>query len=56
MRDQICEILDDFSETISDKVLTPAAKHLMDIDRHSVPIDRKRADEFHSTTAKLLYL
>ena len=56
MRDQICEVLDDFSESIAGNVSTPAAKHLMDVDPNSVPLYKTKADEFHSTTAKLLYL
>ena len=56
MRDQICEVLDDFSESIAGNVSTPAAKHLMDVDPNSVPLYKAKADEFHSTTAKLLYL
>ena len=56
MRDQVCEILDDFSEDISGSATTPAAKHLIEICDNSIPLDKKRSDEFHSTTAKLLYL
>ena len=56
MRDQVCEILDDCSEGIQSTVRTPAAKHLTDIDTNSTQLEKKRADEFHSTTAKLLYL
>ena len=56
MRDQICEIIGDFSETIEGKVSSPASKHLMHTNVDSPPLHGDRADEFHSVTAKLLYL
>ena len=56
MRDQICEIIQDFSETIEGRVSSPASKYLMDINADSPPLSSRLADEFHSVTAKLLYL
>ena len=56
MRDQIREILLDFSEPIAGEVVTPAAKHLMMLDNNATPLVKKQQEEFHSTTAKLLYL
>ena len=56
MRDQICEIIQDFSQKIEGRVSSPASKYLMDVNANSTPLPEHQADEFHSVTAKLLYL
>ena len=56
MRDQLCEILQDFSEDIQGEVTSPAAKHLMDVNDNGVLLSESKRSEFHSTVAKLLYI
>ena len=56
MRDQIYEILQDFSEEIEGVATSPAAKHLMDVNTDGKKLGKKQKEEFHSTVAKLLYL
>ena len=56
MRGYIEEILDDFPEELGQKVNTPAATHLFDIDkkRTLLPLDMKEL--YHQTVAKLLWV
>ena len=56
MSAQIEEILEDFSEDIDEVVTTPATKKLMNVDEESPLLNEEKSAEFHSTTAKLLYL
>ena len=56
MNDQINEIINDFSEDITGTVSTPATRTLMDVNDQSTKLCDVRAAEFHSLTAKLLYL
>ena len=56
MRDQICEIIDSFSEDIGGTVSTPAQKTLMEVNPLAEKLSPEKGDIFHSTVAKLLYL
>ena len=56
MRDQVSEIIQDFSEIISGSVSTPANRFLMDVNESEPTLNKSRSEEFHSTVAKLLYL
>ena len=56
MRDQVSEIIQDFSEIISGSVSTPANRFLMNINESEPTLNKTRSKEFHSTVAKLLYL
>ena len=50
------EIVDEFPEDLSGKTSkTPAANHLFDVNPEPEFLDRKRADIFHWTVAKLLW-
>ena len=60
MHDYIKSVLKEFpyqeelKKTKSPK--TPAAEHLFQIDPDAVPLDKEKADVFHTTVAKLLFL
>ena len=56
MRDQIHELLDDFSGSIPNQASTPAGKHLMDVREENALLSPDRSEEFHSTVAKILNL
>ena len=56
MRDQVSDILQDFSGELSGSVSSPATRTLMDVNDDDEPLNVSKADEFHSTVAKLLYL
>ena len=56
MREQIKEILKDFSEDLGASVGTPAARHLMDVNDNAELLSTRKRELFHSTVAKLLYL
>ena len=56
MRDQVSEIIQDFSVEVQGKVATPATRSLMHVSEDSITLDNYMSDEFHSTVAKLLYL
>ena len=60
MHDYVKSVLKEFpyqeelKKTKSPK--TPAAEHLFQIDPDAVPLDKEKADVFHTTVAKLLFL
>ena len=56
MKDQIEEIINGFSEDVSYKVTTPATRNLMNVNESAESLSDEKAAEFHTTTAKLLYL
>ena len=56
MRDQINELINFFDDNISGTVASPANKNLMNVDPDSKLLCSKKRENFHSTTAKLLYL
>ena len=55
MRDQVSEIIQDFSENISGSVSTPANRFLMDVNESEPTLSKARSEEFHSTVAKYYY-
>ena len=56
MRDQVSEIIQDFSGNVNLSPSSPAARNLMNVNENSELLDKDKGDEFHSTVAKLLYL
>ena len=56
MRDQVSEILQDFSGNITGSASSPANRSLMNFDEESHLLNTALSDEYHSTVAKLLYL
>ena len=56
MRDQVSEILQDFSGDIKGSPSSPASRTLMNTNENSELLDKGMGDEYHSTVAKLLYL
>ena len=56
MKTQIEEAISSFSEDIEGVVSSPTAKHLFLVDDDCPKLDKKKAEIFHSVTAKLLYL
>ena len=56
MRDQVSEIIQEFSENLSGTVSSPAKRTLMDVNDEDELLNISKADEFHSVVAKLLYL
>ena len=56
MRDQVSEILQDFTGNIKTSPSTPAGNGLMNVNESSPSLAKQRAHEFHSTVAKLQYL
>jgi len=56
MKDQILEALDMFGEEVDMRVTSPAPRHLFDVDDNCEKLSSRKADIFHSVTAKLLYI
>lgn len=57
MKDQLREAIEAFDDTIEGIVTSPAAKYLFDTrEGESKLLDEKKQENFHSVTAKLLYL
>ncbi len=56
MLDYVEKIIDDFPEVISSPAKTPASEHLFKVDEDTPKIDADRAEIFHTTIAKCLFL
>lgn len=56
MRDQVSEIIQDFSLDIKGTVSSPATRSLMTIDEEVRSLNKSQSKEFHSVVAKMLYL
>jgi len=56
MKDQIVEAISCCDDHVGDKASTPATKTLFDVDDSAIALNNKKADIFHSITAKLLYI
>ena len=56
MRDQVNEVINFFTGDTSCSGITPASRHLLNVNLESPKLDPARRENFHSTTAKLLYL
>eukprot|EP00957_Ditylum_brightwellii_P207069 15351344-Ditylum_brightwellii.AAC.1 len=50
------EIIEDFPETIDGSTTTPAADHLFQVNDSAKKLDEQQARQFHTSTAKLLFL
>lgn len=56
MEPQIDKLVSFFDEDITNTVLSPANKNLMNIDKDSPELSTSRKENFHRSTAKLLYI
>ena len=56
MRAQIDELIDFFDGEVEGSIVSPANKNLLNVDLDSPLLNNKRKENFHSLTAKLLYL
>ena len=56
MTEHVDDLVDFFDEEITNTVSSPGNKNLMNIEEKSPLLDRKRHENFHSSTAKLLYI
>jgi AAA ATPase containing von Willebrand factor type A (vWA) domain len=56
MKDYVKEAIADFAEDIVRNAATPATRHLFDVREDSTPLNKERAEHFHSIVAKLLYI
>jgi hypothetical protein len=56
MSEYIQEAIDDFPGPLKLKASSPAKKDLFTVDRDSKPLDKERAEIFHSLTMKLMYV
>ena len=56
MEDYFLEIIEDFPEEISAMSKTPAAKYLFKVDEETPKIDEQKADIYHTTISKSLFL
>ena len=56
MTAQVEELVKFFKEDVSGTVSSPANRNLMNVDDTSPKLDTARQENFHSTTAKLLYI
>jgi len=56
MDDYVANLLDETPEDMEGSASTPAAEHLFQVDADAQPLDTHGADQFHSLTAKLLFL
>jgi hypothetical protein len=56
MEDYVKEAIVDSLEDVSVGATTPAHKNLFDINPESTPLDKVKAERFHSIVAKLLYI
>ena len=52
----INDAIAEFPEEVSDKVLTPAAVHLFEVETESEPLDAERRSIFHRIVAMLLFV
>ena len=55
IKKRILKAMDTFMEDITRNAATPASSYLFDV-RDSPKLDEKRADNFHSVTASLLFI
>ena len=55
MKEDLEKVIEDFSEEIHANVSSPANKHLFKVNESAERLNQEKSDEFHSTTAKLLY-
>ena len=56
MEDQLMEAIDIFGEELEGEVTSPAQHHLFHVNKDTEPLDKNKKENFHSVTAKLLYL
>eukprot|EP00957_Ditylum_brightwellii_P067420 5117834-Ditylum_brightwellii.AAC.1 len=56
MVEYVKEIIEDFPEVIEGSVTTPAADHLFNMDPECEALGKLLARQFHTSTAKLLFL
>jgi hypothetical protein len=57
MVDSVVSIIDEFPHPLPNrKVATPCAANLFNVDEKSEPLDKARAEQFHTTTAQALFL
>ena len=56
MVEYVQKIIEDFPEEISTAAKTPAAEHLFKVNDEAKKIDEERAEIFHMTIAKCLFL
>ena len=45
-----------FEEELEEKLTSPAQHHLFQVNNNAESLDKKKKENFHSVTAKLLYL
>ena len=55
MKEDLEKVIKDFSEEIHANVSSPANKQLFKVNESAEKLNKEKSDEFHSTTAKLLY-
>lgn len=56
MTAQVEELIDFFDDEINGEVSSLANRNLMNVDDNSKLLDTAKKDNFHSTTAKMLYI
>ena len=56
MSAQVEELIEFFDDDVSGNVTSPANKNLMNVDDNSPLLGNKKRENFHSTTAKMLYI
>ena len=56
MKYQLMEAIDIFGEEVSKALTPPAGKHLLEINKNTILLEKSRSEVFHSVTAKLLYI
>ena len=56
MKEHIKDAIDGFKDDITKSVVTPATRDLLEVDEDSPKLSIKDSENYHSTTAKLLYI